>query len=244
VSESTPLTAEEILAALEADADPDNVAGMARYGISSEGTLGVSIPALRALARDIKRETGRGTEAEVQRHELAAALWSTEVHEARILAALVDVPSLVTPRQMDDWAGAIDSWDICDQVCSNLFDKTPYAYDKAFEWAEREEEFVKRAGFVLMAVLAVHDKEAPDGRFLEMLTVIEKHASDRRNFVKKAVNWALRQIGKRNVTLHPAATELAARLAESDDKTERWVGKDAYKELTAEKTLERLGLQG
>lgn len=242
MTERTPPTAEDVVAELRAEANPSNVAGMARYGISTEGTLGVSMPALRGRARDLKRGLGRGVEAEMQRHELAAGLWASDVHEARILAALVDVPTLVSPEQMDEWAGDIDSWDICDQVCSNLFDKTDYAYEKAHLWAVREPEFVKRAGFVLMAVLAVHDKRASDARFLEMLPVIEEQASDERNFVKKAVNWALRQIGKRNATLHPAATEVALRLSESDDRTKRWVGRDAHKELTSAKTLERLGL--
>jgi 3-methyladenine DNA glycosylase AlkD len=242
MGEVVPLNAEAIVTRLRSEADPENVEGMARYGISSEGTLGVPVPVLRDLARDIKRAAGRDGEGRATRHALAEDLWSTGVHEARILAALVDVPALVTHSQMDRWASEIDSWDVCDQTCSNLFDKTEYAYDKAFEWAERDEEFVKRAGFVLMAVLAIHDKEAADARFLEMLPVIEAHAGDERNFVKKAVNWALRQIGKRNAELHAAATDMAERLAASDDRTERWVGKDAHKELTAEKTLERLGV--
>ena len=242
MTEGVSRRAEEVVEELYAEANPDNIVGMARYGISTEGTLGVSMPALRSKARDLKRALGRGTEAEMQRHELAAGLWESGVHEARILAALVDVSSLVSAEQMDEWAGDIDSWDICDQVCSNLFDKTDHAYEKAHEWAEREPEFVKRAGFVLMAVLAVHDKRAPDTRFLEMLPVIEEQAGDERNFVKKAVNWALRQIGKRNARLHPAATEVALRLSENDGRTERWVGRDAYKELTSAKTLARLGL--
>jgi 3-methyladenine DNA glycosylase AlkD len=242
MGEPVALTAEAVLARLRDEAEPANVEGMARFGISSEGTLGVSVPTLRTLAGDIKRETGRDAGGREARHELAADLWATAVHEARILAALVDVPALVSAQQMDEWASQIDSWDICDQVCSNLFDKTPYAYEKAYRWAEEDPEFVKRAGFVLMAVLAVHDKQADDARFLEMLPVIEKHAGDERNFVKKAVNWALRQIGKRSATLHGPATRLAERLASSEDRTKRWVGTDAYRELNAQKTLDRLGI--
>lgn len=238
---STVPTADEIIYELEAEADPKNVAGMARYGISTETALGVPVPALRDHARSIKHAAGRSSEADGDRHALAAQLWDSGIHEARILAALVDAPSQVTVEQMEAWSADFDSWDVCDQVCSNLFGKTPFAYDKAFEWAERDEEYVKRAGFVLMAALAVHDKDAGHERFVEMLPVIEAQASDGRNFVKKSVNWALRQIGKRDLALNRAAVELAGVLAESDDRTERWVGKDAHKELTSDKVRSRLG---
>jgi 3-methyladenine DNA glycosylase AlkD len=232
--------AEEILDELRAQADPKNVEGMERYGISAEGTLGVSMPTIRTAARDLKREAGRGDAAEAYRHELAGELWGSGVHEARILAALVDVPSLVTREQMEAWVIEIDSWDVCDQVTSNLFDKTPWAYELTSVWTERDEEFVKRAGFVLMAALAVHDKTGPDESFLEMLPIIERRATDERNFVKKAVNWALRQIGKRSIELNAAAVDVAARLAESEDRAARWVGKDAYRELSSEKTRSRI----
>jgi len=237
ISSSVP-TADEIIYELEAEANPKNVAGMARYGISTEKILGVPMPTLRDHARDIKHAAGRGDEAD--RHALAAELWASGIHEARILAALVDSPALVSVEQMDLWSGEFDSWDVCDQVCSNLFDKTPWAYEKAFEWAGRDEEFVKRAGFVLMAALAVHDKQAEDERFSEMLPVIEAEAGDGRNFVKKAVNWALRQIGKRSIALNAVAIVVAKRLSESDDSARRWVGKDAYKELTSAKVQSRL----
>jgi 3-methyladenine DNA glycosylase AlkD len=239
VERSVP-SPDEVLHELRAAADPANVEGMVRFGISAEGTLGVSMPVLRDMARDIKRTAGRGEQAEAQRHDLAGELWDSGVHEARILAALVDAPVLVSEEQMETWVAGIDSWDVCDQVCSNLFDETVYAYPKAFEWAGREEEFVKRAGFVLMAMLAVHDKEADDSVFLEMLPVIEARADDGRNFVKKAINWALRQIGKRNRGLNAHAVEVAERLVQSRDPVRRWVGKDAYRELTSKKVLDRL----
>jgi 3-methyladenine DNA glycosylase AlkD len=236
--------AAQVLHELQAQANPDNVAGMARYGISVRGTLGVPMPALRELAREIKRAAGRGEPGASDRHALASELWATAIHEARILAALVDVPELVTEDQMESWVLDLDSWDVCDQLCNNLFDKTEWSYEKAHAWADRDEEFVKRAGFVLMATLAVHDKKAGDERFLEMLPVIERNANDGRNFVKKAVNWSLRQIGKRNLALNAPAVQVAERLAGSEDKAERWVGNDALKELTSPKVRERLSRRG
>lgn len=221
-------TAEGILANLRSLADPANVEGMARFGISSAGTLGVSMPVLRGMARDVKRGLKRETDA---RHALALDLWSSGVHEARILAALVDVPSLVSEDQAEAWVADLDSWDVCDQLCGNLLDKTPFAWRKASEWAGRDEEFVKRAGFVLMTQLAVHDKAAPDEAFLGFLPLVEREADDERNFVKKAVNWALRQIGKRNARLREAARETAERLTQRDSKAARWVARDALREF-------------
>lgn len=193
---------------------------MARFGINPDRALGVRIPDLRTLAREI------GTD-----HSLALRLWRTGVHEARILAGMIDDPARVTERQMESWARSFDSWDICDQVCMNLFDKTPLAWSKAAEWAGRDEEFVKRAGFALMACLAVHDKGAGDGAFRRFLPSIEREAGDDRNFVKKAVNWALRQIGKRNGRLRRDALRAARRLAENESRAARWVGRDALREL-------------
>jgi 3-methyladenine DNA glycosylase AlkD len=193
---------------------------MARFGIATDRALGVRIPDLRRLAREIGRD-----------HGLALRLWRSGVHEARILASMIDDPARVTERQMEAWARSFDSWDLCDQVCGNLFDRTPFAHEAATRWAPREEEFVKRAGFALMATLAVHDADADDRRFLRFLPLIEREAPDGRNFVKKAVNWALRQIGKRNERLRREALRVARRLAEGPPGPARWVGRDALREL-------------
>lgn len=212
--------AEGIIKKLRTLAKPQNLAGMARYGIIPKNGLGVSMPKLRGTAKECGKD-----------HALAQKLWASGIHDARILAALVDEPAKVTSAQMDRWVKVFYSWDVCDQVCGNLFDKTPYAYDKAREWHHDKREYVKRAGFVMMAVLAVHDKRADDGRFLAFLPMIRKGADDERNFVKKAVNWALRQIGKRNPALRKEALVLAAELATSPNAATRWVGRDALREL-------------
>lgn len=209
-----------IIRELKAAANPENVKGMARFGINPRGTLGVGIPFLRAMAK----KTGRN-------QKLSLALWKTGVHEARILAALVGEPGKVTPAQMDRWARDFDSWDVCDGVCANLFDRTPHAWAKAEEWSGRTREFEKRAGFVLMATLAVHDKKSPDGRFLVFFPMIEEGAADGRNFVKKAVNWALRQIGKRSRTLRKEAMKSIGRILKTDSPACRWVARGALREL-------------
>jgi 3-methyladenine DNA glycosylase AlkD len=215
----TPL-ATDIIATLRSLANPRNVAGMARYGINPKGTLGVSMPVLRKLGRQHRRN-----------HPLALELWQSGIHEARILAALVDDPKQVTARQMESWVRDFDSWDICDGVCCNLFDKTPFACSKIQAWTNRRAEYVKRAGFVLMAALAVHDKQAPDDLFLDFLPLIEREARDERNFVRKAVNWALRQIGKRNARLKVAAIASARRILKQDTPPARWIARDALREL-------------
>ncbi|HQP60618.1 MAG TPA: DNA alkylation repair protein [Anaerolineaceae bacterium] len=214
-----PLTAGELVDELVARGNPRNVEGMARFGINPQNTLGVPMPVLRELAR------GR------RDHHLALDLWATGIHEARILAALVDNPNQVTPEQMDAWVMDFDSWDVCDQVCSNLFDRTPYAVDKAMEWAGRREEFVKRAGFALMAALAWHDRRSPDETFLQFLPVILRESTDQRNFVKKAVNWALRQIGKRNPALMQAAIHTAREMQAIQSPAARWIAADALREF-------------
>ena len=214
------MNAKQITAKLKALANPRNVEGMARFGINPENTLGVSMPEIRKLAK----QAGKS-------HELAQQLWKTGIHEARIVAGLVDEPAKVTEKQMDSWAKDFDSWDVCDQVCMNLFDKTSFAYKKAVEWSSREEEFVKRAGFALTACLAVHDKKAGDEKFLAFLPAIKRSATDDRNFVKKAVNWALRQIGKRNKRLNAAALKTAKEIQKLDSKTAKWIAADAIKEL-------------
>jgi 3-methyladenine DNA glycosylase AlkD len=224
----------EIIDQLRSLANADNVAGMARYGISSEGTLGISIYTLRPMAKEIC------IKHEDLRHNIALELWESGIHEGKILASFIEVPSLVTEQQMDDWVKDFDSWDVCDQVCTSLFDQTPFAYPKAYEWSECEEEFVKRAGFVLMAGLAVHDKDASNEKLAGFFAVIEREAWDGRNFVKKAVNWALRNIGKRNKHLNLLAVETARRLCERDNPSARWIGRDAVRELTSEKVQKRL----
>lgn len=201
-------------------ANPENVAGMARFGINPRNTLGVSIPLLRDLAKKIGKD-----------HDLAQKLWATGIHEARLLAGFIDDWRLVTTAQMEKWAQDFDSWDICDQACSNLFDRTQFAYQKAKDWTKRPEEFVKRAGYVLMAALSVHDKKAPDLVFLKFFPLIKTGATDERNFVKKAVNWALRQIGKRNSALNKAAIRLAQEIKKLDSPAARWIAADAIREL-------------
>jgi 3-methyladenine DNA glycosylase AlkD len=219
---------DQIVGNLRTLANPDNVAGMARYGISPKGCLGVPMPVLRKMAKEIGH-----------RHGLAEELWQSEIHEARILAGLIDDPSLVTEEQMERWVVDIDSWDICDQLCGNLFCRTGLALEKASAWSGRPETFVKRAGFVLMAALAVHDKQADDAVFASFLPRIAREAGDDRNFVKKAVNWALRQIGKRNPALNLLAVETARKIREMDARSARWIAADALRELTDEKSWYR-----
>jgi 3-methyladenine DNA glycosylase AlkD len=220
----------EVLERLKSLSNPEAVSGMARFGINPEHAYGISIPDLRTLAKQI------GTD-----HVLAKKLWSSGIHEARILACMVDDPSEVTEAQLERWVKVFDSWDVCDQCCSNLFDKTQFAYQKATEWAGRDEEFVKRAGFVLMAALAVHDKRADNGQFGQFLPMIKREATDGRNFVKKAVNWALRQIGKRNRTLNKTAIEVAKEIRQMDSRAAQWIAGDALRELTGDRVKKRLG---
>jgi len=217
------LSVEEVVAELRSKADPKAVKGMERFGISSKNTLGISIPVLRRMARKV-----------AVNHELALGLWKSGIHEARILAAMVDDSARVTESQMESWANDFDSWDVVDSTCGSLFDKTPMAYAKALEWAERKEEFVRRAGYVMMAELAVHDKMAADVEFLRFFDAIERGSTDGRNFVKKAVNWALRQIGKRNLKLNSDALRLAKKISTKDSGSARWVASDAIRELRSE----------
>lgn len=219
-----------------------NRAGMARYGINVDNAYGVSVYELRKIA------TRLGTD-----HRLALALWATGNHEARLLACFVDDPARVTAAQMDAWARDFDSWDICDQATTSLFDQTKHAWGKAAEWAAHHDEWVKRAGFSLMAGLAVHDKTADDRAFLRLLPLIERGAADNRNFVKKAVNWALRNIGKRNRPLNDAAIACAERIladanrlaggtrgGDAAARSARWVATDALRELRSDKVRARI----
>jgi 3-methyladenine DNA glycosylase AlkD len=218
-----------ILKRLRSLANPRNVEGMARFGISPRNTLGISVNDLRRIAKEIGRD-----------HSLAQQLWKSGVHEARILAVLIDDCRRVTEQQMERWLKDIDSWDVCDGCSYHLFDKTPFAYRKSMEWSRRKEEFVKRAAFAMMAALAVHDKEARDAKFLKFLPPIRRESTDERNFVKKAVNWALRQIGKRNVALNKAAIKTAQEIREIDSPSARWIAADALRELKSEAVQRRL----
>jgi len=220
---------EEILERLKSLSNPDAVAGMARFGINPTNTYGVSIPVLRKMAKEIGKN-----------HLLAEKLWNSSVHEARILAPMIDSPEMVTEKQMESWVKDLDSWDICDQCCSNLFDKTKFAHQRAIEWSKRREEFITRAGFVLMATLAVHDKEADNQKFVRFLPIIKREATDERNFVKKAVNWALRQIGKRNSALNKIAIRTAKEIQKIDSKSARWIASDALRELTSRAVQKKL----
>jgi 3-methyladenine DNA glycosylase AlkD len=233
---------EALLTEVRALGREENREGMARYGINVEDALGVSLWDLRRLARPYRKD-----------HALAAELWATGLHEARLLAAIVDDPAEVTPQQMDAWASEFDSWDVTDIVTTDLFDQTPFAWEKAAEWTGREGEWVKRGGFAMMAGLAVHDKKASDDAFAPLFWLIEREATDDRNFVKKAVNWALRNIGKRNAALNAEAVACAQRMLDAHggpdarggnpgDRAARWVAKDALRELTSEKVRARLGI--
>jgi 3-methyladenine DNA glycosylase AlkD len=221
--------AKAVLAELAALGSEENRAGMARFGINTDRAFGVSMAAMRPLVRRHRRN-----------HQLAAALWDSGKHEARILAAMIDDPKQVTPEQMDEWVAEFDSWDLCDQACMKLFAVTPYVMEKVKQWARDDREFVRRAAFALIAGYTVHAKKEPPETFLAFLPLIERYADDDRNFVKKAVNWALRQIGKRSPALHPKALALAEKLAASDNRTRRWIGRDAVRELTDPAQLERI----
>lgn len=220
---------DNIVSELKSYGSEKNREGMARFGINADKALGVSMPIIRAYAKKLPKD-----------HQLAQALWETEIHELRIMATLVDKPAEVTEQQMEAWVKDFNSWDVCDQCCSNLFDKTPFAINKALEWCKREEEFVKRAGFTMMATFAVHNKKADNQVFIPFLEAIIEGADDNRNFVKKAVNWALRQIGKRNSILHSLAIQTADQLLQQNSKAARWIATDALRELENEKIINRI----
>ncbi len=225
---SAQSSAEEIVAHLRAIGSEQNLAGMARFGINTATALGISNAVLDPVARRVRRN-----------HERSLKLWQSGIREARLLAAFTDESQKVTVEQCRLWAGDLDSWEVVDTV-SHLFATTPFWRERVEEFAEDEREFVRRTAFAMLAYAAVHLKKEPDATFSSYLPLIERHARDERNFVRKAVNWALRQIGKRSMELHAPALALAQELAASNDKTARWIGKDALRELTAEKTLERL----
>jgi 3-methyladenine DNA glycosylase AlkD len=219
---------EVIIKELEELSNPEDVEGMARFGINHMKRYGVRMPELRRIAKN----TGKN-------HELAEKLWNAGYGETRILASLIDDPEKVTEAQMEKWVLDFDSWDVCDQCCMNLFRKTPFAYKKIFEWSRNEHEFVKRAAFTLIAVLAVHDKQAPDDRFEQLFSLIIEESIDNRNYVKKSVNWALRHIGKKNIHLNRRAIEIAEEIHKIDSKSARWIASDALRELKSEKLQKR-----
>ena len=223
------MNAKEAVERLRELGNPKAIEGMARYGILSSTSFGVSVPKLRTLAREIGID-----------HALALDLWATGLHDARLLATMVDDPQQVTIDQMEKWVSSFDSWDIVDGCCGNLFDRTAYAVVKAKEWCKREREYERRAGFVMMAELAVHDKNEKDKVFLDFLPLIIEGSSDNRNFVKKAVNWALRQIGKRNLKLNKAAVATALKIQKLDSGSARWIASDALRELKSPQVLKRL----
>lgn len=227
------MTADEIINELRELSDPAKIADLERYAIKTPKWFGIRTPELKAFAREVKKLAK-------DRHELAGELWNSGIYDVRAVAFMIDDPKMVTPEQMNSWAADFDNWATVDGACSYLFCRTPYAYDKAVEWAERIPEFEKRAAFSLMAYLAVHDKKASNARLAAFLPLIERHVDDDRNFVKKAVNWALRQIGKRNTELNVLAIESAKRIRSTGTKSGRWIAADALRELESDAVKERL----
>jgi 3-methyladenine DNA glycosylase AlkD len=224
------MTLNQVLKRLESESNPAAVRGMAGFGITAAKAYGWSTPALKKFAREIGKD-----------HDLALRLWPTGILEARALAGLIADKEKVTEAQMEDWAKDFDSWAVCDATCLNLLRYTPFAYKKCWEWSERQEEFVKRAAYALMACLAVGDKAAHDRVFLRFLPLIRRQAVDERNYVKKAVNWALRQIGKRNRRLNRAAIKAAQQIRKSGSPSARWIASDALRELQSPAVQRRLG---
>jgi 3-methyladenine DNA glycosylase AlkD len=209
--------------------NPEAVKGMARYGINPENNLGVSVGDITKLSKEIGKD-----------HKVAQELWKTKIRDARLLAALIEDPKQVTEKQLEAWVSDFNSWDICDHCCMHLLDKTPSAYDKVQEWVTREPEYVKRAGFALLASLTLHDKKRNDEDFLKYFPLIKNGAIDERNYVKKAVNWSLRTIGKRSLFLNQKAIEVAKEIQKLDSKVAKWIANDAIRELTSDKVLARL----
>ena len=220
----------DIIKRLKSLSNSKSIAGMSGFGITPQKTYGVSIPNLRKIAKEIGVN-----------HQLAKKLWSLNIRETRILASMIDDPQIVTETQIEKWVKEFDYWEICDQCCMNLFEKTGFAYEKCFRWSLSKKEFVKRAGFVLMARLAVSDKQAEDKKFEQFFPIIKRESTDERNMVRKAVNWALRQIGKRNSTLNKRAIIIAREIQKINSKSAHWIAVDALRELTGEAVQLRLG---
>lgn len=223
------MTLEELKKELKKNIRPNGLEGKARYGINISNAYGVTIPVQRKLAKEIGKD-----------HKFAQELWNAGIHETRIIATMIDEPEKVSKSQMDKWANDFNSWDVCDQCCNNLFVNTPYAHEKAMQWSESKKEFVKRAGFTMMAVIAVHDKKAADKDFDKFFEKIKDESTDERNFVKKAVNWALRQIGKRNKSLNKKALALAKEIEKIHSKSAKWIAKDSIRELINPKIIARI----
>lgn len=227
-----PVTVAEVLAWLKRRGTAKNRAAMARYGLPTANTFGVSMAAMHPFAKQIGRD-----------QHLADGLWASGWYEARIMCAFVGDPAAMTPQKMNAWCQDFDNWGTTDTVCFKLFDRSPQAWKMVPKWVRQKGEFQKRAGFVMIACLAAHDKTAPDRAFVALLPVIEKGASDARNFVKKGVSWALRHIGHRNLALNAAAVKTATKLSNSGNATERWVGKDALRDITRPQVVEKLKLK-
>ena len=220
---------EEVIKKLKSLTNSEAIVGMARYGITPKNTYGVSIPNLRKIAKQVGIN-----------HKLAQRLWRADIRETKILASMIDNLKIVSEEQLEHWVKEFDYWEICDQCCMNLFEKTKFAFKKAIDWSVKEEEFIKRAGFVLMARLAVSDKKADNKKFEEFFPIIKRESTDERNYVKKAVNWALRQIGKRNLNLNSKAINAAKQIQKMDSKAAKWIAADALRELTSESVKKRL----
>jgi len=221
-----------VLSMLTEKANPDSLAGMARFGITVTNRLGTTVADMRKIAKAIGRN-----------HRLALELWKTGIAEAQIVASMIDDPARVTESQAERWVRDVDSWDVCDQVCQNLFRKTPWVWQKIWEWTERDEEYVKRAGYAVIAILASHAKDTPDTRFIRLLPILKQGATDERNFVKKAVSWALRNIGKRNRSLNKAALALTREIQRMDSRAARWIAADVLRELASDTVRRRLKKQ-
>ncbi|MDN5204996.1 DNA alkylation repair protein [Fulvivirgaceae bacterium BMA10] len=223
------MTVAEVIKALKTLQDPDHVKSLERYAIDNTKALGISTPKIRNLAKSIGKD-----------HRLALELWKSNIHEAKILSTLIAEINLMSSKTMDDWVHDLYSWDICDQACCNLFVFTPFAFEKAMDWSNASQEYVKRAGFVLMAQIAMHVKDAENSDFRDFFDRIEKEADDQRNFVKKAVNWALRQIGKRNLSLNSQAIARAERIKLQGSKSAKWIASDALRELQRDQVQSKL----
>jgi 3-methyladenine DNA glycosylase AlkD len=222
---------QDIVGRLELLSTPENIEGMERFGITPEKTYAVRIPELRKIAK----ESGKN-------HELALELWELDFRETKILACMIDDPERVSSAQLNEWVLEFDYWEICDQCCMNLFRKTSFAYNKIFEWGENEAEFVKRAAFSLLAVMAVHDKKQPNQQFEQYYPLLISASTDNRNFVKKSVNWALRSIGKKNSSLNKSSIDLAEEILALNTKSSKWIASNALKELKSEKVRKKLGI--
>lgn len=222
-------TAAEILELLKERAKPEKIQGMANFGLTPDSRLGVSVPDMRAIAKQVGKN-----------HDVALELWESGYPEAQIVASMIAEPAQLTEVQMETWVIDLNSWDTCDQVCMNLFEKSPLVMEKIFDWSNREEEFVKRAAYALIACLAWHDKQMDNEEFTNLFPIISNGSTDDRNYVKKAVSWALRNIGKRNLDLNQAAIKLAQDVRQIDSRAARWIASDVLRELQSEQVHQRL----